>query len=139
MRFIDLILPVATHCYVRYHLHPFPVVQEPLVAKQHPTNEYTVCFPLYAVVNHTPASVMQRATMQAEKSSPQDCETTPPIRSTECRSPVRKATAKEKKTGTKTMVSASTTATKCTCTFSDGYTIEHNLYHITSLSKYFIG
>ena len=110
-------LPLATRPLLYHHS-----LLQSFVAKQHPT----VCFPLYAVVNHTPESVVQRvATTPAEKSSPQDCETTPPIRSTECQSPVRKATAKEKKTGTKTKVSsASTTATKCTRTLSDGYTIE---------------
>ena len=61
---------------------------------------------------------MQRAaTGQAEEdspSSPRDHETTPPIRSTECWSPVRKATAKEKKKGTKPKVSpVSTTVAKC--------------------------
>ena len=63
-----------------------------------------------AVVNHTPESVVPRvATTQADKSFPQDRETTPPIRSTECRSPVRKATAKEKKTGMKPKVSSAST------------------------------
>ena len=137
-------LPLATQCHTHYYFNPFHFIHvllrcKYLVAKQPIKKIYSNCtilFPSVAVITHTPESVVQRgAAGQTDKerpSSPRDGETTPPIRSTECRrSPVRKATAKEKKKGTKPNVSpVSTTVAKCMCiyqVFCDGHTINTTL------------
>ena len=137
-------LPLATQCHTHYYFNPFHFIHvllrcKYLVAKQPIKKIYSNLYNTisFCCSRHPyPESVVQRgAAGQTDKerpSSPRDGETTPPIRSTECRrSPVRKATAKEKKKGTKPNVSpVSTTVAKCMCiyqVFCDGHTINTTL------------